>query len=247
MTSTNGPTSLPRSRASCSINHSTMWRPSITTIISVAFLAYMANSLWSLAQLFIAPDCDPALAAPGTCLTSQLAKSPARRILFLSTLKNRPQLDKDLTFLGHLDVSDPAENVEATLEVPLSKKVRNNGTMYVAVFSVPFRESDNPKSNWLSMIGDPEATYSLLPLTQHHVPEAETFNLLGEEKGAGGEEEARKAKKREQNRREQKPVTHLRSKMTVSMMTDPVRMPTSEIPPELYYLMRKSQVFIKVE
>jgi len=43
-------------------------------------------------------------------------------------------------------------------------------------------------------------------------------------------------------RRSEKPVTHLRSKVTVSMMTDDVKLPTKELPPELYYLIRRSKV-----
>ncbi len=100
-----------------------MWYPSLTSAVSVAFLAYMANSLWSIAQLFIAPDCDPASSAQNTCLTSELAASPRRRILLFSTLKTRPELNKDLSFLGHLDVPDPSETIETTLDVALPGKV----------------------------------------------------------------------------------------------------------------------------
>ncbi len=115
--------------------------------------------------------------------------------------------------------------------------------MYLAVFSVPLREGDSPGESWQDMIWDPQATFSMVAFTQHHVPEAETFNLLGDSKGGKEEEEeAKKAQKREADRRGQKPVTHLRSKMTVSMMTDEVRMPVKEVPPELHYLLRRTQV-----
>ena len=31
--------------------------PSLTTILSVAFLGYMANSMWNIIQLYIPPTC----------------------------------------------------------------------------------------------------------------------------------------------------------------------------------------------
>ena len=31
--------------------------PSLTTILSVAFLGYMANSMWNIVQLYIPPTC----------------------------------------------------------------------------------------------------------------------------------------------------------------------------------------------
>ncbi len=106
------------------------------------------------------------------------------------------------------------------------------------MFSVPLKTEEDPSRDWLRMIGNPQATFTMVRLTQYHVPEAETFNLLGE----GGDEtrEAEKAKKREGGRRSQSPVTHLRARMTVSMMTDDVKLPTAEVPPELYHLVRRS-------
>ena len=66
--------------------------PSLTTVVSVAFLAYMANSLWTIAQLFIPPNCDPAATntAPLSCLASHLAKEPHRRILLFTSPSPRP-------------------------------------------------------------------------------------------------------------------------------------------------------------
>ena len=64
--------------------------PSLTTIVSVAFLAYMANSLWTIGQLFIPPHCDPAKSAPLSCLTSHLDKEPHRRILLFTSPSPRP-------------------------------------------------------------------------------------------------------------------------------------------------------------
>ena len=67
---------------------------------------------------------------------------------------------------------------------------------------------------WHRVINKPHTSYVLTKLTQYHIPEAETFNLLGEEKQ---EEKPKVAKDRS------RPVTHLRSKIILSVMTDQVR------------------------
>jgi hypothetical protein len=66
----------------------------------------------------------------------------------------------------------------------LPRKVRElNGSLYLAVFSIPLdkdpKKSVDVKAKWTELIRHPMMTYSLVPLTRYHVPEAETFNLLG--------------------------------------------------------------------
>ena len=36
-----------------------MYRPSLTTVVSVLFLAYMANSMWNIVQLYLPPPACP--------------------------------------------------------------------------------------------------------------------------------------------------------------------------------------------
>jgi len=212
--------------------------PSLTTIVSVAFLAYMANSLWTIGQLFIPPHCDPAKSAPLSCLTSHLDKEPHRRILLFTSPSPRPTEYKDFKFVCDFDIADPQATVERTVDIKLPPRVKKNGTMYLGVFSTPFKMKDDPEKDWAKMIGGKEVTYNMVPLTQHQVPEAETFNLLGSQEEEAGAKASKKSKTT--TGRTEKPTTHLRSKMTVSMMADPVNMPKKEIPGELYYLMRKT-------
>ena len=74
-------------------------------------------------------------------------------------------------------------------QIALPKKVRElNGTLYLAVFSIPLEKdsksgSVDVKSNWQELMRHPKMTYSLAPLTAYHIPEAETFNLLGDNGG----------------------------------------------------------------
>ena len=55
-----------------------MYRPSLTTVVSVLFLAYMANSMWNIVQLYLPPP---------ACAEGEL------QTFFLSK-------DKDLCFSG---------------------------------------------------------------------------------------------------------------------------------------------------
>jgi hypothetical protein len=66
----------------------------------------------------------------------------------------------------------------------LPKKVREqNGTLYLAIFALPLEKDSKKaldvKKKWPELMRHPQMTYSLVPLTQYHIPEAETFNLLG--------------------------------------------------------------------
>lgn len=208
-----------------------MYRPSLTTVLSVVFLAYMANSLWTMAKLFFPPDCT-GIAEKGACLQSSLLKNSARDILIFSSLKSRPDMDRDMSFLAAMTISDPNEELEMDVKVPLAASVTKNGTLFLCVFTVPHQSQRSPEKDWFQMIHDPETTYMMIPWTIYQVPEAETFNLLGDE-ALTDTERVKKVK-------QIKPVSHLRTKITLSLMTDLLELPKSEIPPEIFYLMRQA-------
>ena len=73
-----------------------MFKPSLTTVISVAFLAYMANSLWSIASLYLPPSCD------SKCLKNGIEDvqfNEGVRFLLMLSDKPRPSNEKDLQYL----------------------------------------------------------------------------------------------------------------------------------------------------
>jgi hypothetical protein len=62
-------------------------------------------------------------------------------------------------------------------------------------------------------------------MTQYVIPQAETFNLLGEEKDE---------KYKEQNKKDlSQSVSHLKSRITFMIMTDNIKLPLNNIPIEL--------------
>ena len=198
--------------------------PSLTTILSVVFLAYMANNMWGIAQLYIPPSCSP---TEKQCLTSSITPTSELTFITFSTTKPRPSLGKDLKYLESFDVK-VSEDSSITTDIKLPKTVLNNGTLYLCIFCVPKLDKvDKTKSNWWEKeISKPETSYTLTRLTQHSIPQAETFNLLGDED---------KPIKQQVDR--SRPVNHLRSRIVLSVMTDQVSMPPKQVPGELAHVL----------
>ena len=87
---------------------------------------------------------------------------PELRLLFLTTENSKPSVERDLKYVGFVDVrtnepntseekwvsSDPTNETENqnlnAYKINLSRKVsKKNGTMYLAVFSVPMNSKDS--------------------------------------------------------------------------------------------------------
>ena len=69
---------------------------------------------------------------------------------------------------------------------------------------------------------DPYVSYIPIKITQYTIPEAEAFNLLGERNSNP---------KKKQNF--VNPVTHIKSRVTFTIMTDDVKLPVHNLPVEL--------------
>jgi len=207
-----------------------MFMPSLTTVLSVAFLGYMANSMWNIIQLYIPPSCP---AGEKTCISNLVSPESSVSLLVFTTVKARPQAGNDLKFLSRLDVV-AEETKEQSVKVKLPKSVTKNGTLYLSVFACQPALGDKQDMTddtwWHQVINRPQTSYTLTRLTQHHIPEAETFNLLGVEQT---QEEKPKA-----SVDRTRPTTHLRSKMIISLMTDQVKMSLKQVPGELGHVMQ---------
>jgi CRISPR/Cas system CMR-associated protein Cmr5 small subunit len=198
--------------------------PSLTTVLSILFLGYMANSIWSIASLYIPPSCP---AGEKTCISSILTETSELSLIMFTTTKARPSLGKDLSYLDTLDIK-VSEEKHSSANIKFPKSVIKNGTMYMAVFAVPkLGKVDKTKADWWEKeIYNPKTSYTQTRLTQHSIPEAETFNLLGEE-----------TKKEDKPLDRSRPVSHLRSKMVITVMSDQVVMGPGQVPGELGHVM----------
>ena len=212
-----------------------MFRPSLTTFLSVAFLAYMANSLWSIASLYLPPSCEK------NCLKNGVFQPDFKagiRFIFLTTEEQRPRSDKGMTYLTSFDIQNLDEDRVEEVKLKLSPNVlKKNTTQYLALFTLPVdpKEAlDNVKTKWSAWIRSEKATFTMMTLTKSHVPEAETFQLLSDD---GEQKEAEKVSSSSSSR---VASPHLRSKIKISVMTDKVDMPQAadQIPSEIYHLIR---------
>ena len=203
-----------------------MYKPSFTAIISTVFLAYMANSLWTIASLYFPPSCDQNCLQNGAHHSKEF--KAGLRLIFLSTESPRPKSDKELSFVQAIDIADINQEHNDEINLKLSPKVvKKNATQYLAMFSLPIDDKlENVQKKWSTMIRSEKAVFTLMTVTKYHVPEAETFQLLG------GEEEKSDVKVTRD------PVVHLRSKIKVSVMTDDISLPSVGIPGEIYHLIR---------
>ena len=53
------------------------------------------------------------------------------------------------------------------------------GLIIIIVPTLDLSIADDVANSWKKMVSHADTTYSMVKLTQYHVPEAETFNLLG--------------------------------------------------------------------
>ena len=212
--------------------HPTMYWPSLTTIVSVAFLGYMANSMWNIAQLYIPPSCP---AGERSCISNMLIPGSEVSLLLFSTVKTRPQLGSDLKFVSRLDVVAD-EAAEQAVVVKLPRSVTRNGSLYFSVFALypalPNQLDMTKDGWWQEAINKPQTSYTLNRLTQFNIPEAETFKLLGEEGVTGAGKEA--APPRDRSR----PVSHLRSKLIISLLTEQLSMGAAQVPGEIAHVLQ---------
>ncbi|XP_017481688.1 PREDICTED: cleft lip and palate transmembrane protein 1-like protein [Rhagoletis zephyria] len=102
-----------------------MFFPSITTILGVAFMAYIAHSMWVMAQLFTTLQC-----SGQPCFTSFLSEKPRMQLaLFTSTNSNPISTEVSTIFsTKNLDYMQPFQN-DFQIDVPL--KTRRNGSLYL--------------------------------------------------------------------------------------------------------------------
>jgi len=214
-----------------------MYRPSLTTVLSVLFLGYMANSMWNIVQLYLPPP--PCPAGDKTCISNLVTPTTKLSLLVFSTTKTRPTAGNDLKFVTRLDVTADEES-ELNTAVKLPRSVTNNGSLHLSVFAcypALGAEVDMKGDTWWhGVINKPHTSYVLTRLTQFHIPEAETFNLLGDDKVPEGEDKKPKVAKDRS-----RPVTHIRSKIILSVMTDQVTMSSRQVPAEIGHVMQLTQ------
>ncbi|XP_047024508.1 cleft lip and palate transmembrane protein 1-like protein [Helicoverpa zea] len=196
---------------------------SVSLILSLIFGVYVINTIWTLAEIFIPPECSRG----ERCFSSYLSSNPVQHLVLYTSVKEHPYLDgstEESVSKVHtsmkFDYRNPA-TIEIKLKVP--RKTRNNGTLFMHAVMLDdgrlYKEYDE--------IVRTESIHTL-PLITHTEPQAETFNLL-QQKAEG------KAVVKDKVVR---PYSHITTIAPLSILTDDLRLPSNKIPGELYPFIR---------
>ena len=87
---------------------------------------------------------------------------------------------------------------------------------------------------WHNVINKPQTSYVMTRLSQYQIPEAETFNLLGDDATSDQDKSSKPKVSKDRSR----PVTHLRSKIILSVMSDQLSMSLKQVPGEIGHVLQ---------
>ncbi|CAH0592273.1 unnamed protein product [Chrysodeixis includens] len=205
---------------------------SVSLILSLIFAVYVINTIWTLAEIFIPPECSRG----ERCFSSYLSSNPVQHLVLYTSVKEHPYLNgpsggsvsKVHTSLK-FDYRNPA-TIDIKLKVP--RKTRNNGTLFM--HAVLLDESRLYKE--FDEIVRTESVHTL-PLITHTEPQAATFNLLQNNDEV----------KTESKPKVVRPYSHITTVAPLSILTDDLNLPSSKIPGELYpYIRVRSGKFLPI-
>lgn len=110
------------------------------------------------------------------------------------------------------------------ISIDIPAKTRRNGTLFLHVILT----SDNGPVSWVNLQRDGPTVIQRILLTDYMVPKPKAFNLIGNEDPQTKKPKSLSAK----------PVTHFKSKVYVSILSDYVSMAVADIPAEMAKLIR---------
>uniref|UniRef100_A0A1A9Z1P5 Lipid scramblase CLPTM1L n=1 Tax=Glossina pallidipes TaxID=7398 RepID=A0A1A9Z1P5_GLOPL len=195
-----------------------MYLPSLSTILGVAFLGYIGHSMWTVAQLFTKLKCTDV-----PCYYSFLANKPRMQLaLFISTTAN--PISSEVTSLESLSSFDYWHEFNRKYEIKLPAATRRNGSLYMQVVLA----AEGQPIEWKTLKRDGPTIIHSTRITDYMEPQAETFNLLGE----NGKQSIAAKPARKKNTFN-KPVTHIMSDVYVVLLTDDISLSSKDVPPEM--------------
>ncbi|XP_023945323.2 lipid scramblase CLPTM1L [Bicyclus anynana] len=204
---------------------------SVSLILTIFFAVYVINTIWTLAEMFIPPECSRG----DKCFHNYLALNPVQHLVLYTSVKKHPyengmyegSVNKVHTSLK-FDYHSPS-TMTLTLKIP--RKTRNNGTLFMhAVLLDERRLYDDFIDIFRS---ESVHTLSLITYTE---PEAATFNLL-------------QSKSKGENKKDKhvKPYAHIATVAPLSILVDNLHLPAAKIPGELYPYMRiRDNLFLPI-
>lgn len=185
----------------------------VTNVALVLFLIYVVNCLYVFYVLFNPPKCvgdnRMCLRSKHSLISSQGSFGDKYQILIYTSARSYI-VASDLTQIWNS--TDLVNYQKESLNITLPRKTRKNGTLYAYVLIHPINESPFGQN----------IAKRQFELTKFAVPREETFNLIRETK----------------KQKTKVPITHLKSKMVLNVLTDDVSFERMGIPGEIYHAMQ---------
>lgn len=110
------------------------------------------------------------------------------------------------------------------MSVELPRLTKRNGTLYAHVFLSKAQETLYTGDKWTKLLTDPETVHTLVPMSIYKEPEYKIFQLL---------QDGENVKKNNE-----KPVTHIKAVLPVSMLTEPLHLSQIHMPSDIYQYIR---------
>ncbi|XP_064641107.1 lipid scramblase CLPTM1L-like [Lineus longissimus] len=191
-----------------------------TNVLMFLFVAYISHSIYSLYHVFHPKHCQP----DRQCLHSYLRQNPKLEIKVYTSQHEKVRSESDLNLIWKNASIDVNDVFEVSLNVTLPRKTRNNGTLYAHVFISPHGESS---------LSGRRSSYAISQLTTYMIRKADTFNLIGDKS-------SQKRPQETGDKTKARPVTHWRSKLLISVMTDNIPIERYGIPGPIYKFLKLS-------
>lgn len=167
-----------------------MFIPSITTILGVAFMAYIAHSMWVMAQLFTTLHC-----SDQTCYSSFLNDNPRMQLALFTSITPNP-ITSEVSKIFSTKNFDYRNSYLDDFQIDVPLKTRRNGSLYLQVqlnelyvfhnvhtipiwFKVVLALEGEPLE-WRTIKRDGPTVIHVTRLTEFITPRIEAFNLLGD-------------------------------------------------------------------
>lgn len=131
--------------------------PSVTTVLSGVFIAYVLHSMWSLSQLFVSPTC-----TKRPCIGSYLNARPALDLLVYGSAERRATAAAKLVL--RRDRFQYEEEWTEDVVLPL-EKVSANGSLYLHAVVVPTGAVPSGVT-LVEVVRVPETAWLRVPLTR---------------------------------------------------------------------------------
>ncbi|XP_021962765.1 cleft lip and palate transmembrane protein 1-like protein [Folsomia candida] len=208
-----------------------MFKFSWSLLFSGIFTAYVLHSIYSIVGIYIPPTCGDG----SHCLKSFLANKPKLQLILGTTHKSELRSWKELTLVDRWTPFDYTKDlIIKNITIPLPRQTRKNGTLHIYAFAAPMPRSADETEYWDKSLQSPTTIMAYFQLTQYLVPEAATFNLLKD-----SDTKDQKAKETLQPKKgQEKPIVHIAKKLRLTMLTDPLVLPSRDLPQDFSGLIR---------